>query len=329
MYPDIFRKLIGLIGWGVLRAVWTGLALWLALTNYQSLVSALELWNVEKKGIGDDELLGQIFSGVLGDASLVHGFAFAMAAGISGALFVACKTLFDIWNLRDDRAVYRRLRNPEEEHNVEVMIRSRTRQLLSLTLPLIGALYLDVELFIYRSLNATAGVFDPSEAAAGTLHWSALPGDASNIYAANLALHAGPGGYICIAVLVSCLLEVAIRRADEAFRILSQLIGSTWGGEHPEQQEQESLEQKVTPSTTGAATHQTAATTKEDLTSQEKVPERVAVIGGTEGESITLSEAQRDSQRYYMDIATRSVWDRAHWVAIHGVDQSKQERRTA
>ena len=54
------------------------------------------------------------------------------------------------------------------------------------------------------------------------------------------------------------------------------------------------------------------------------------VIGNQPGESITLAEARKREDRYFVDPATGNIWDAAYWAALHGTPKSngtRQERQ--
>jgi hypothetical protein len=39
-----------------------------------------------------------------------------------------------------------------------------------------------------------------------------------------------------------------------------------------------------------------------------------------------MHDAARDSQRYYVDMTNRAVWDRAYYEALHGAASTSDEQ---
>lgn len=331
---EIVKRFFALVGWGIACLALAVLAGWLVFVNYQALVSALELWGTEKKALGDDELIGGVITAVvpfMAEATLAHGFAAAMAAGIAGGLFFLVKFLFDVWKARDERGEYRRLGQTEQAHQLDIFIRRRVRELCLITPPLIGAIWLDMALFTYRTLNGIAGIDDPQQAV-DLLYWGALPAEASEKAAVYMAVRVAPIAYISIIALISFMLEIVAGRCGETLTVLGALATSVFGraddGDADVNADDEQIQESedTTPTSenspegdlddTGHKDHvDESGTGKQSATPDGSV--RVPVIGGAPGDTISLTEAQADSSRYHVEIATRSVWTRAYWDALH------------
>lgn len=76
----------------------------------------------------------------------------------------------------------------------------------------------------------------------------------------------------------------------------------------------------------GATAHDANA---ENGETQHQDDERLFVIGGKEGEQVTLAEAWADTKRYYVDEAARKIWARDYWALLHQEPAYKQDKEAA
>lgn len=332
---EIARKFGALVVWGIACLALAALAGWLVFVNYQALVSALELWGTEKKALGDDELIGGVITAVvpfMAEATLAHGFAAAMAVGIAGGLFCLVKFLFDVLKARDERREFRRSGLTEQVNQLDVFIRRRVRELCLIAPPLIGAIWLDMVLFMYRTLNGIEG-FDDSQQAVDLLYWGALPAEASENAAVYMAVRVAPIGYIAIIALISFLLEVVAGRFGETLTVLGALATSVFGaaddGDTDVEVDDEQMSKLEDETTTPVNPPKGGV---EDEGKQPTAPEggaSVSVIGGAVGETVTIAEAQANPSHYHVEVATRSVWKRAHWEELHNVEEPQDRKEVA
>ncbi len=73
-----------------------------------------------------------------------------------------------------------------------------------------------------------------------------------------------------------------------------------------------------------------SAATQEPGTQPRTTPRTAAeedlhAVVGTD-EHISMHDAARDSQRYYVDMTNRAVWDRSYYEALHGAASTSDEQ---
>jgi hypothetical protein len=352
----IFLRSFG--GW--LAVVFVGLPvgvalnLWMTLANYLSLALTFEMLGIDTVPLGDDKLLGPYLSGLAADASLVNLIAASLACVVMVGFFLLVRQLLAMWGHWKQLRLHR-----QEGNETEVAARrwliGENLLWLGLLMPLVALFsFWDLEMFRYRAVLG-AGQINDTATAVTVATWGKVLTESSDLYAITLA-KVGMWGYLAVNLMACVVLEFALVKARDKFDQMTAIASSWFEVEEQPPVETGLHEAEVERREPGAGfgSEESRATEPQVDASRpfqgptltpdapvETIPEPVVrqaeaqaagrprgdlrdVLGGRPEERVTLEEALRNPDRYFVDIKNGLVWDREHWESLHGTEEEKE-----
>jgi hypothetical protein len=351
-------KLLAMFCWlGVVLAINAALL----VTNMISIDTGLELLNTEKKPIDHFPFVGPMLKAFAPDATLSNWFALVIAALMFVGAFTISHYIIKIIRLLFDIRVYRRRNEPE---SVSVAIDIIGRDLVFLIPVAVFMTWLfqgDLFLFSYRGVAAAANIDDPVEAASRIGSWWTDTQPELAGAAMWFATAAGRTMYLGASLLAPMLVEHAITKIQEVWNRIQVAISEQWSAATGKDA-QPALELYgydadgspvydpnapiaydanqqpiVVPRQTGAAEaqepvqeqgHESAGEAAEVRQFPEN-DDRVPVIGGKPGETVTIVQALQRPAVYHVERATRRVYPRAYWESLHAGDSERGDSAEA
>lgn len=222
MISAFIRNVVRCGWWLLITAIAIAAAAWGFLEHYLNAANALELLGTETKPLKADSLLGAVLGVFLPDATLPQAMALTIALTEALALFMIANQLQDVLGMvRHYRASRRHDKAEEAEEAVWRLIEESLGMAVLGGLLVYGILW-DIEIFRYRSMAGAKGLDDAAKAAA--------------------ALPIAAWGYLAFTAAGCVLLELFIRRLDNAFARLMRPIDQwheTWTAGQTEEAEAE------------------------------------------------------------------------------------------
>lgn len=345
---------------GLLVVVFVGLPvavalnLWMTLANYLSLTLTFEMLGIDTVPLGEDKLFGSFLAGLVADASLVNLIAASLACVVMVGFFLLVRQLLEMWGH------WKQLRLQRQEGNAtEVAARrwliGENLLWMTLLLPLVACFSVwDLDMFRFRAVLG-AGQINDTATAVTVATWGKVLTESADLYAITLA-KVGMWGYLAVNLMACFVLEFVLVKARDKFNHMTAIASSWFEVEEQAPTEtglhEQEVERRVPRDAFGS--EESAATEPQvdaprpfqgpTLTPDapvETIPEPVVrkaevqaatrprgdhrdVLGGRPEESVTLEEALRNPDRYFVDIKNGLVWDREHWNSLHGTEEEKE-----
>jgi|GEM_PF-6768879 len=348
---------------GLLVVVFIGLPfavllnLWMTLANYLSLALTFEMLGLDTVPLGEDKLLGSFFAGLAADASLVNLIAASLACVVMAGFFLLVRQVMQIWGHWKQLCLQRRAGNETEVAARRWLIADNLLWLV-LLLPLVVAFSIwDLEMFRYRAVLG-AGQITETATAVTVATWGKLLTESADLYAITLA-KVGMWGYLAVNLMACFVLEFVLVKARDKFSQMTAIASSWFEAEDQAPVKTSRAEQdaeRSEPSFVFGREEATATEPRVDAPQPftafqgptlapdapvETIPEPVVqeaeapapgqarrdlreVVGGGPEERVTLEEALRNPDRYFVDIKNGLVWDRKHWDNLHSAEQEKE-----
>lgn len=345
---------IKLLGFGCLLVVVVAITGVVALTHYQGEVSGLELMAFENKPLGLDPLVGWIFEAVTPDAGFANWTAAGITGLIMLMSWLACHHAFALIRLIPDARVH--IREGRAEAFWRTVADHSTPLLFAVAL-LAPLLMGDAFIFQYRALAGVLDAADPLEAARtipavdalaaesfGVATISFLSGDGLLMY---LAMGIAPA--VCLELIGAAFFETMAKIAAELADIYRQWVGDPeadttqvlYGYAADGQpvfdpaapiaydldQNRVQPSNEPSPSEAGpsvpwpASNDSTAAGSAVGATvpPETEPPQNRTwpVIGGADGEEVSLTDASAQSDRFHVTRNPRAVYAKSYWDALH------------
>lgn len=315
-------------------------------SNYVACASSFELLGYEMKPLEADVLVGPLAGALFGDATLAHLYAAAIALTIALGLFLVFHLAFQVFQLMQDRRAYI---EQGDDSSARIALRLVVRDLIligAFLLPLALAFVWDIELFRFRSVAGAMNLSDPGTAPTAIANWDLQLDEHSRLFAWIIAKN-GAWGYLAVTVLACLALEFTFTKVGDAW---SRLLSGFRAEPNPESAElilygydsngQPVYDESEPTSfdTSGRMLNNDPSAPVDEYPVLRPVPydrdddalldeqenrdppntdQRLPVYGSSNGEELTLAEAQSDLDRYHVDMMTREIWLREHWEALH------------
>lgn len=351
-------KLLALFGWlGVVLAINAALF----VTNMISIDTGLELLNTEKRPVDHFPIVGPVLRAIAPDATLANWMALVIAALMFIGAYWVSHYVIKIVRLLFDIRVYRRRGDPE---SVAAAIDIIGRDLVFLIPAAVFMAWLikgDLYLFSYRGVAAAANIDDPVEAASRIGAWwtDAEPELAGA--AMWFASTAGRTMYLGASLLAPMLVAHAMMKIYEVSNRIYTAASARWAAAagaaaqpplelygydadgHPVYDRNAPIAYDINQRPVAARQQGGAADAEEPAQAQghegagkaaaiRQFPdngERVTVIGGKPGETVTVAQALERPALYHVERATRRVYQRKYWESLHGKDNQRGDSAEA
>ncbi len=322
--------------------------LWLIWTNYTGLRNAFVLLGFETYPLRQDPLIGTLAEALgLGSWTFCDLYAAALALVMAMGLVCLAHFLGSSIELLFDRTALRREGRHEDAARVSLQVWRRLAKVAILTTPLTYVTVWDIKLFLLRSI-ANGGNIQPTQVPE-IPSWSSLLRDNPD----TLWLHVtqiGLWGYIAATALACILLPWAIRHLDDAYSAMVDAFRLSFAGAGPEpvlSPAPAAPPASATPSAVvaaAAATPPMPAPAEPSIASPADLPRAaygqgtlrdgqaitidqvpstvmegmpsVEVLGANPPQRVTMEEAARRSDLYYVDSSHR-VWLRKYWDLLN------------
>lgn len=223
MISATIRNVIRCCWWLAITAIVLVAAAWSVLEHYLNAANALELLGTEQKPLSADSLLGTVLSAFLPQAALPQAMALTISLIEALAFFFIANTLMDILGLIRHYRTSRKHDQPEEaEEAVWRLIENGFGMAMLGGLLVYGILW-DLDIFRYRSM---AGAYDydtPLKAAQQLPSWAEELRENGSWAAVQMA-RVGAWGYLSFTAAGCVLLDLVIRKLDDAFSRLMRPI---------------------------------------------------------------------------------------------------------
>ena len=335
-----------LLGWMFLALATLALSLAAVVMNYQGLATAITLMNLETAPIGQDPLIGWVFDALTPDTGFAQWLALVIAALIYIACLFATHQIVKTFTLLNQLPQYRA--RGEETLAYHAL---RNEILWSAILVAISAALLWGDLFLFRvrAMASTLDLTDPTVIGIQT-HWDFVAEDIRT--SIGWTFLSGAGAWLYLGASIACplimefvmirvgdslaVLVASLSNGDEGFVEESKLYGYDAEGNpvfDPETPIAYDVDQNpvsgpdagavagnsaVTGGVVPETTCNAASTDVDSVTTQ-------AVIGGTGGQRLTLSEALARPAEFIVDRATRRIYALTYWAALHGAAEARSD----
>jgi hypothetical protein len=343
MYERIIRNSAGLIAWFLATVLSLALNGVVILANYLGCKTSYELLGFEMMPLHKDKLLGGIFQAFLGEATMAHLYALAVALTVAVGIFWLSRFGIDIYQLYCDRRDYISLGDKESAHKAILLIIRNLIFIFILAVPLAYAIKTDVGLLRYRWVAGALGIEDPRQATLALKAWELQLEENGHLFAWSLARF-GAWGYIGVTAIACLAFEFSGVKFCEYFTRLANALGSInqpqsdqlfygydgdgqpifdpkiplaydtdgnpLGTPQAPMREQPS-ENRVHIGATQQSSNEVPlfGDDQQDNSSPRMDEDLHDVIGGVNGERVSLNSALRNPQRYWVDPETHEVWD--------------------
>ena len=330
----------------------------LFVTNLISIDTALELLNTEKRPIEHFPVVGPVLKALAPQATLSNWLALVVAALMFVGIFVAFHYFYKIIHLLFDIRIYRRASQPELVTAAVDMIGRDLVILIPVVACMVGLVLGDLYLFTYARLAAAVNIDDPVSAAQEIALWrDIVPNDAmaASVWFATVV---GPKMYLSTSLLAAGLVEVVIIKIGQVWnRIWTSLMAFVQPQTSAASQDTEPVRELFGYDANGlpvfdsqtpiaydadqrpvgspvASSHPIEESLDESAEQAAVTPfptpdERVPVIGGRPGETISLAQALQQPVGYHVERGTRRVYQRAYWEALNSGDHSMNQYKPA
>lgn len=266
MISATIRNIIRCGWWLLIAAFAVVAAAWAVLEHYLNAANALELLGTEQKPLSADSLLGTVLGAFLPQATLPQAMALTIAVTEALAFFFIANTLMDILGLIRHYRTSRKHDNPNEaEEAVWRLIENGVGMAMLGGLLVYGILW-DLDIFRYRSLAGANGYDTPLKAAQQLPSWAEELRENGSWAAVQMA-RVGAWGYLSFTAAGCVLLDLVIRKLDDAFSRLMQPIDQWYASRLAAQAEEADAfysededEQPVDDSTDAPVTEEQPAT---------------------------------------------------------------------
>lgn len=345
---------IKLLGFGCLLIAVVAITGVVALTHYQGEVSGLELMAFENRPLGLDPLVGWIFEAVTPDAGFANWTAASITGLIMLMSWLACHHAFALIRLIPDARVH--IRQGRAEAFWRTVADHMTPLLFAVAL-LAPLLMGDAFIFQYRALAGVLDAADPLEAARTIPAVDALPADSFRVATISflggdgllMYLAMGIAPAVCLELIGAAFFETLAKIAAEFADVYRRWIGDPevdttqvlYGydvvgqpvfdpaapiaydvDQNPVQPSDERSPREAGPSgpwpasnDSMAASSDAGATVPPETASPQERP--WPVIGGADGEEISLADASAQPDRFYVTRNPRAVYAKPYWDALH------------
>jgi len=191
------------------------------IANYMGTLAAFELLGFEMRPLETDSLLGPYLGAFLGNATMAHFYALAIALTVALAQFLVYHSTFRVFDLSRDRRTYIQ-RGDEESAGIALRLILFELGILFFFVLLLGiAVIFDVELFRYRFIAGALSIDDPTVATKSILSWSLQVKENFHLYAWHIA-RIGAWGYLSVTALACLMLGFLMHKTGDAWtRLLS------------------------------------------------------------------------------------------------------------
>jgi hypothetical protein len=327
---------------------------WMTLANYLSLTLTFEMLGLDTVPLGEDKLLGSFFAGLAADASLVNLIAASLACVVMVGFFLLVRQLLEMWGHWKQMRLQRQEGNETEVAARRWLIGDNLLWLV-LFLPLVACFSVwDLEMFRFRAVLG-AGQITEAATAVTVATWGKVLTESADLYAITLA-KVGMWGYLAVNLMACFVLEFVLVKARDKFSQMTAIASSWFDVEEQAPTETGLHEQEAQTREPGepfgsADLSATEPQVDAPRPSQgprltpdapvETIPEPVVqqaeaqatgqvrrdlkeVVGGRPEERVTLEEALRNPDRYFVNIKNGLVWDRKHWDNLHSAEQEKE-----
>lgn len=223
MISATIRNIIRCGWWLAITALVVVAAAWSVLEHYLNAANALELLGTEQKPLSADSLLGTVLSAFLPQAALPQAMALTISLIEALAFFFIANTLMDILGLIRHYRTSRKHDKPEEaEEAVWRLIENGFGMAMMGGLLVYGILW-DLDIFRYRSMAGAYGYDTPLKAAQQLPSWAEELRENGSWAAVQMA-RVGAWGYLSFTAAGCVLLDLVIRKLDDAFSRLMRPI---------------------------------------------------------------------------------------------------------
>lgn len=223
MISATIRNSIRCCWWLGITAIAIVAAAWSILEHYLNAANALELLGTEQKPLSADSLLGTVLSAFLPQAALPQAMALTISLIEALAFFFIANSLMDILGLIRHYRKSRKHDQPEEaEEAVWRLIENGVGMVMLGGLLVYGILW-DLDIFRYRSMAGAYGYDTPLKAAQQLPSWAEELRENGSWAAVQMA-RVGAWGYLAFTAAGCVLLDLVIRKLDDAFSRLMQPI---------------------------------------------------------------------------------------------------------
>lgn len=216
MISAMIRNVIRCFWWLGITAIAIVAAAWSVLEHYLNAANALELLGTEQKPLKHDSLLGAFLGAFLPQATLPGAMALTIAVTEAVAFFFIANTLQNILGLIRHYRSSRKHDNPEEAEEAVWRLVEEGLGMAMLGGLLVYGILWDLEIFRYRSMAGAYGYDTPLKAAQQLPSWAQELHEHSTWAAVQVA-RIGAWGYLSFTATGCVLLELVIRKLDDAF----------------------------------------------------------------------------------------------------------------
>lgn len=226
-FNRILRNLINLLLSLVSCAVFLIVSLFMVIANYLACEASFELLGYDRQPLYADKLVGPFFGAFLSKATLTHLYAMVVAVVVYLGIFLVMRIVYQIYHWTKERRIYL---NQGDEQSAKVILGIIGWYLVDLAIiavPLVYAVYWDIELFRFRSIAGAAGI-DQALKATELASWSLQLEKNGSVWAWSLT-QIGAWGYLAITALAALGMENAMRKTDENWEKLTGSLNETFG----------------------------------------------------------------------------------------------------
>ncbi|MBI5445330.1 MAG: hypothetical protein HY900_29475 [Deltaproteobacteria bacterium] len=237
MVSMLFRNLAAMVCWFVFLLGAAAVNVWVALENYLSSRTALELLRWDDMPLSVDPLLGPYIGIFFPQLTLHVTTAMSLALALSVGFFFIMHELFKLYALARQFDLHRSAGNAAEARALawEMGLDALVLALIAAVL-CFWALPLNTELIKYRSVVSGAlGITDPAVAAVQAPDWETVRARYGNLFSVQIAALA-PWGVMAITAVACLALEVAYVKFSNRFQRLCFCIENLWKEENAAEQ---------------------------------------------------------------------------------------------
>lgn len=349
----IFQNLAKFVFLAFLALGVLALAVVVGVMNYQGLVSGIELLNLENKPLGIDSLVGWVFESLTPDAAFSNYLALVITVLIFlGSLFV-CHQIFKLVQLVLNLREYQRLGQSEQVWRTAAQ---ELVLLLSIGVLLYPIVWGDIYLFQYRALAGAMNIATPEDAVK-MLHWSMQPNEVTQTASVMFLKSKGMWMYVCVSLLAPISFEYVLTKMGTTWATIENACREQFTKKMPNEGQtaqqfygydvqgnpvydpnipiaydvdQNPVVMETALSDSPASQQAVSEATVHSVTSADDNAGqgKFTVIGALEEEELSLAEALGRSDRYHVDKATRRIYARDYWDALHAPQHTDTHRTT-
>lgn len=223
MISATIRNIIRCGWWLGITAIAIAATAWALIEHYLNAANGLELAGTETKPLKADSLLGAFLGVFLPDATLPQAMALTISLLETLTLFMIANQLHSIPELVRRYRASRRANDHEEAEAAAWLLIEYTLGMLVPGCLLIYGILWDIEIFRYRSMAGANGLDDAVEAAGTLPSWDLQLHENGGAAAVQLA-RIGAWGYLSFTAAGCVMLDLCIRRLDDAFARLMRPV---------------------------------------------------------------------------------------------------------